>query len=158
MAAATPGCLVTPSGALQPDGGVKFDSVGLPAPSGEAVGVLVEVRHRDGAAAPGLGDRAPVRQALTDRRAERVTIVARVHDEDYLQFLDDIVQAGGGWVDPDLDETKWKVDVDAAKTNAITTQLIEATRETDPAVKRSSGSSVRTTTETSPRMPCGLPI
>ena len=29
---------------------------------------------------------------------------------------------------------------------------------TEPAVKRSSGSSVRTATETSPRTPCGLPI
>ena len=28
-------------------------------------------------------------------------VVARVHDEEYLQLLDDIVEAGGGWIDAD---------------------------------------------------------
>jgi acetoin utilization deacetylase AcuC-like enzyme len=43
-----------------------------------------------------LANRPEVAFGAADRE-----IVARVHDEDYLQFLDDIVEAGGGWIDPD---------------------------------------------------------
>jgi acetoin utilization deacetylase AcuC-like enzyme len=55
------------------------------------VAIDVELEARDL-----LSARPEVAFGAADRE-----VVARVHDEDYLQFLDDIVEAGGGWIDPD---------------------------------------------------------
>ena len=68
---------------------LRQERLGLAPADREAVRVRVEVAHRHRASAPLRRDRAPVGQALTDGRADRVAVVSRVdHDVDEVRQVE----------------------------------------------------------------------